>query len=125
MPEPEHVRILCADPHPVIIASLRELFSDQPDLVLIETASESREALCKSREFDPDAVVLAYPLPGMSTLDLVRVLRAEIPRVKIVMMSMHQPEDDALLRSVGADACVAKDRLAMDLCPTIRQLVGE
>lgn len=120
----EPVRILCADPHPAILSSLTELFADQPDFVLIDTASDGREALRKSRQLAPDVVVLSYPLPELPALDLIRQLRVESPGLSIVVTSMHQAEDDALLRSVGADACVSKDRLATDLCPTIRRVVG-
>ena len=123
MDSTEPVRILCADPHPVIRSSLSELFADLPEFELIDTAADGREALRKSRELVPHVVILAYPIPELSALDLIRQIRTELPQVAIVVMSMHQAEDDALLRSVGADACVSKDRLAMDLCPAIRRVL--
>jgi DNA-binding NarL/FixJ family response regulator len=62
-------------------------------------------------------------MPDGSGLEAARRIRQEIPQIKILMMSHHdatQFEKSAI--ESGADGCIDKARLALDLVSMIKNL---
>lgn len=88
-------------------------------------ASDGAEAIEKVRELRPDVVLLDVSMPGIDGLETARRLRGENPGVKIVIMSQHEPAR-LLPRALeaGANACVDKGRVAMDIGDAIRGVMG-
>jgi two-component system response regulator NreC len=88
-------------------------------------AKDGSEALRKARELLPDLILLDISMPGQSGLEAARLLRQELPKVKIIIMSQHDPIQ-LLPRALeaGAHACVDKSRLGPDLFATIKSVGG-
>jgi two-component system, OmpR family, alkaline phosphatase synthesis response regulator PhoP len=93
------------------------------------TASDGNEALRLARENFPDLIVLDLMLPGMSGLEVCRILRTESD-VPIIMLTALTTDDDRLKGlDLGADDYVTKPfsprELAARVRAVLRRLPGE
>jgi DNA-binding NarL/FixJ family response regulator len=118
------MRILIADDSEMIRHAVRGLLSAQADWEISGEACDGPQALEKSRELRPDLILLDINMPGSTGLQTARRIRQEIPETKILIMSLH----DAVrflptVREAGADGCVDKARLAIDLVEAIKKLL--
>lgn len=119
------MRILVADDNVRVRSGIGELLSDRPWEVCGE-ASDGAQALEKARKLKPDLVLLDVNMPGTNGLEIARIMRSELPEVKIVMVSQHRLDqllnkDERLL----ADGFVDKSRIGAELIPTISKLFGD
>ncbi len=115
------MRILIADDNPVVRRGITGILSKQRDWEVCGEAEDGVQTFQKASELNPDVVLLDVMMPGASGLQAARVLRAQSPHVKIIIMSEHDPNhlvSHAI--QAGADACVDKARIASDLVTTIR-----
>jgi two-component system alkaline phosphatase synthesis response regulator PhoP len=93
------------------------------------TAYDGHEALHLARENHPDLIVLDLMLPGISGLDVCRILREESD-VPIIMLTALTTDDDRLKGlELGADDYVTKPfsprELAARVRAVLRRLPGE
>jgi DNA-binding NtrC family response regulator len=75
----------------------------------VETAASGEEAVARLREREPDVVLLDLQLPGMSGLDVLKVIREQHAGVEVVMLTGHGSIDSAIESiRVGAFDYVSK-----------------
>ncbi len=86
-------RILIADDHDVIRRGVRTLIESRANLQVVAEASSGREALELAKETSPDIAIIDYSMPGLNGLDLTYQLKREVPRVEILIYTMHDRED--------------------------------
>src|SRR5438552_2861939 len=93
----------------------------------IEEAADGREALAKAISYRPAVVVTETRLPGMSGLELCRMLRTD-PATRatpiIVVTADSVPTNVRLAEAAGADAILIKPCLPQDLAAEIRRLLS-
>ncbi len=118
------IRILVVDDHAVVRRGLRQILADEPDVEVYE-AADTLEALGLSRARALDMVVLDLDLPGKSGLDLLKELKAEFPRLPVLILSIH-PEDQFALRTLkaGASGFLSKDAAPEDLVKAVRKILS-
>ena len=124
--ESERLRILIVDDSEFVRLGIRSLLLDCAAWVVCGEAPNGVEAIRKASELRPDMILLDVIMPGISGFDVAAVLRRELPRTKILLMSAEDSE--TLLPSAiraGADGCVDKGRLGTDLLPAIRRIMRE
>ena len=117
------MRILLADDQTHIRFALRALLSQQPELEIVGEAVEAQSALAQAEATQPDLVLLAWELPGLSALDLPGALRKVCPRAVIIVLS-SRPEARAAILQAGADAFVSKIDPPARLLAAVRQVTG-
>jgi DNA-binding NarL/FixJ family response regulator len=119
------LRILIADDNDMIRRGVAGLLSSEPDWEICGEARNGAEALLKAPQLLPDLILLDVSMPGINGLEVARLLRQDVPRLKILVMSQHDPIH-LLPRVVaaGADGCVDKTHLGRDLVPSIKRIVG-
>jgi DNA-binding NarL/FixJ family response regulator len=117
------MRILIADDHHLIRRGVADILSKEAGWEICGEATDAAQALQKASELNPDLVLLDISMPEGSGLEAARRIRQEIPHVRILMMSHHvatQFEQTAI--DSGADGCIDKARLALDLIAMIKSL---
>ena len=118
------MRILIADDNQFVRRGVAEILSSLAGCNVCGEASNGLEAFQMSQEMRPDLVLLDISMPGTNGLETARLLRKEIPGIKILIMSQHDPVQ--LLPSVleaGAYSCLDKSRIAIDLPDTIKRFL--
>lgn len=102
-------RILIADDHDAIRRGIRLLVETRPNMRVVAEASTGRDALKAALETKPDIAIIDYSMPGLNGLDLTVSLKKELPRLEIMIYTMHEREDliVSVLRA-GARAFVLK-----------------
>src|SRR5439155_9289775 len=53
-------------------------------------ASTAQDAMALIRKLGPDLVIVDIGLPGTSGIDLTKTIRAEFPRLPVLILSMHE-----------------------------------
>jgi DNA-binding NarL/FixJ family response regulator len=119
---PPAVRILVADDHEVVRSGFAELLDTQPDLAVVGTASNGREAVRLGRELGPDVVLMDIRMPGMDGIEATRQLTrhaAGTPRVLVLTtFDLDEYVYDAL--RAGASGFLLKDVTAERLIDAVR-----
>jgi DNA-binding NarL/FixJ family response regulator len=83
-------KILLVDDHPVLRKGLVRLIDSNDEFVVCGEASTASEAMKLIRELRPDLVVADIGLPGASGIELTKTIRAESPKLPVLILSMHE-----------------------------------
>ncbi len=87
------MRVLLADDHPLFVAGLKSLLSGR-GVQVVATARDGLEALEKARRERPDVILMDIHMPRCDGLAATRLIKAELPEIKIVMLTMSGESDD-------------------------------
>jgi PAS domain S-box-containing protein len=108
-PQSGEIRVLFADDHKVMRQGLIKLVSGKPGIQVAAQAANGREAVERARQFRPDVVVMDISMPDMDGIEATRRIRAELPEVRVIGLTMHEDEQPAhAMRQAGAEAVVSK-----------------
>jgi two-component system invasion response regulator UvrY len=118
------IRILIADDHTVVRRGVKEIVSEEPDMVVAGEAHTAQEVLELVRTQQWDVVVLDISMPGRSGLDVLKELKQERPHLPVLVLSMH-PEDQYAVRvlKMGAAGYLTKGSTSEELVKAIRKVV--
>jgi len=116
-------RVVIADDHVLVRRGLAELLHEMDDMQVAGEAGSGDDLLRIVRDERVDVVVMDMNMPGPSGLDLVKSLRAEFPKLPILVLSAH-PEDQYAVRVVraGAMGYLTKESAEQDLVDAVRRV---
>ena len=118
---PDAIRIMTVDDHPVVRLGIAALIASQSDMHLVAEASTGREAIEQFRTLSPDITLMDLQMPEMSGIDALIAIRGECPSAKVIVLTTYA--GDALAAralKAGAQAYVLKGLVRKDLLETIR-----
>jgi PAS domain S-box-containing protein len=114
------LRLLVADDHRVVREGLIGMFDDQPGLSIVGEAADGREAVELSRQLRPDVLLMDVSMPGMDGIEATRRIKAELPGLRVIGLSMHDDDGTAeSMREAGAEGFVSKAASAGELLRAI------
>lgn len=120
------LRILLVDDHERTRRGIRSLLSTRSDWVVCGEAVDGLDAVEKAQILRPDVVLMDISMPRMNGLEAARIIREELPKSEIVLVSQNAP---AIVRrqaaEVNAHDFVAKDDLSAALLPAIDKIVAQ
>jgi DNA-binding NarL/FixJ family response regulator len=119
------IRIVIADDHAIVREGLKRIISDASDMQVAGEAADGTEVMKRVRELEFDILVLDLSMPGRSGMELIRLARAEKPKVRILVLSMHQ-ELQYAVRAIksGASGYLTKESAPAQLEQAIRKIAG-
>jgi DNA-binding NarL/FixJ family response regulator len=118
---PLKTRIMLADDHAVVRRGLRMVLEAQPDMEVVAEAGDGAEAVRRGLGDDVDLAVIDITMPRMTGLHAARELHHHRPKLRILMLSMHENErylHEAL--KAGASGYVLKTVADRDLVEAVR-----
>lgn len=103
------MKVLLADDHALFRAGIASLLAAAGHEVVGE-AGDGIEALERTRELHPDLVLMDITMPRCGGLEATRLIKAEMPDTKIVIVTVSQDDAD-LFEAVksGAEGYLLKD----------------
>ncbi|MCV7382828.1 response regulator [Mycolicibacter longobardus] len=117
-------RILLADDHALVRSGLRMILDAEPDLSVVAEAADGSEAVAALQETPVDLAILDIAMPRMTGLQAAREISRSHPRVRMLMLSMHDNEQyffEAL--KAGASGYVLKSVADRDLLEACRSTI--
>ena len=116
------IRVLIVDDHALVREGIRQALS-VPGFTVIGEAGSGEDGLELARRLLPDVLVLDISLPGENGIRTATRVRAELPEVRVLMLSVHD-HAEYILESVraGAHGYLRKDTLPQDLRDAIRTI---
>ena len=114
-------RVLIADDHAVVRSGLRVLLGADSGLEVVGEAGTGEEALRLAEELRPDLVLLDISMPGENGIETVRRLKAKLPALVVLFLTMHE-EENMLLEALraGGDGYVVKRADETEILQAIR-----
>jgi len=83
-------KILLVDDHPVLRKGLVRLIDARDEFEVCGEASTAIDAMALIRDLSPDLAVVDISLPGTSGIELTKSIRAEFPKLPVLILSMHE-----------------------------------
>jgi len=119
------VRIVLADDHAIVREGLKRIVSDVADFTVAGEAADGTQVMAIVRSLDFDVLVLDLSMPGRSGMELIKLVKAEKPRLRILVLSMHQ-EMQYAVRAIksGASGYLTKETAPAQLEHAIRKIAA-
>jgi len=119
------IRVLLADDHAIVRDGLRRILVADTGFEVAGEAANGDEALALVRANDYDVAVLDMSMPGLSGIDLVKRLKLEKPKLRLLVLSMHGEQQYAVRAlKAGASGYLTKDSAAAQLLGALRKVAG-
>jgi two-component system response regulator NreC len=117
----DKIRVLIVDDHVIVREGLRSLLEAQPDIKVAGEATDGKEAVSKTREIQPDIVLMDITMPGMSGLEATRQIRRQSPDAKILALTMHEGDEYFFkILEAGASGYFIKGGTSSELISALR-----
>lgn len=114
------MRVMLADDHPVVRKGLADLLREQAQIDVVAEAQDGQEAMELALQTVPDVVLMDITMPRLTGIEATRRIRAALPTVRVIGLSMHEDEDMArAMREAGAVAYLNKSEAADRLVATV------
>ena len=116
--------VLIVDDHPLIRRGLSDLINAEEDLAVCCEASSSPTALRMMRMCPPNAAIVDISLPGVNGIELIKIMKAELPKLPILVLSMYD-EDRYALRALraGASGYLTKSEASGEVLRALRKIL--
>lgn len=115
----ERVRLLLADPLPLFRDGLRALLAGEFDVR--GDAATGEDAVSVARRTRPGVVILDAQMPGLSGIDAARIIRAELPETRVIILTADGSERTVTqCLEAGVHGFVLKEVETADLVRQIR-----
>ena len=98
------VRLIVVDDHAIVRRGIVQVLSEHPDVQIVAEAQDYASLRAEMKKHgEPDVLVMDVGLPGKNGIDILKALREDHPRLKVLMVSMY-PEDQYAVRAFRAGA---------------------
>ena len=117
------IRVVVADDHTILREGLKQLLLAAGDIDIVGEAGDGHEVLRLAREADFDVLLLDMSMPGKSGTELIKQVKAERPRLRVLVLSMHE-EHQYAVRAIkaGASGYLTKESASAQLVLAIRKV---
>jgi DNA-binding NarL/FixJ family response regulator len=116
----DKITLFLMDDHQIVVEGIIALVSQDPCIQVVGHCNDGLELMDKLHQARPDVLVLDISIPGLNGLDACRMVSTELPRTKVLMLTMHSNEQcvlDAFER--GASGYLIKETVSQEFCEAV------
>jgi DNA-binding NarL/FixJ family response regulator len=116
------MRVLVAEDHPAVRASLVAYLDAQADISVVGEAENGWEAVKLARQEVPDFVLMDIRMPVMDGIEGTRMIKGLRPETRVVLLSAY--EQDELIEAgleAGAEGFLLKGSSGAELVAAVRE----
>jgi DNA-binding NarL/FixJ family response regulator len=119
------IRIVIADDHAIVREGLKRIITSAEDMAVVGEAADGAQVMQQVRESDFDVLVLDLSMPGRSGMELIKLVRGEKPKLRILVLSMHE-ELQYAVRAIksGASGYLTKESAPVQLMQVLRKIAA-
>jgi DNA-binding NarL/FixJ family response regulator len=120
------VKTIVVDDHAIVRRGIVQIVAEHPDVTVVAEAGDYGQLRNALRQHpDADLLVMDIGLPGKNGIDILKTLRDEMPRLKVLVVSMY-PEDQYAVRAfrAGASGYLNKASAPEKLVEAISQVIA-
>ena len=118
-------RVVIADDHAIVREGLKQVLAAAGDLTVIAEAQNGSEVMQRVREHEFEVLLLDMSMPGRSGIELIKQVHGEKPKLRILVLSMHEEEQYAVRAlKAGAAGYLTKDSASAQLVAAIRKVAA-
>lgn len=117
------IRVVIADDHAVVRRGLRQILSETDDIQVVAEATTAHEVRATAQEVRWDVLVLDMNMPGGSGFELLKEIRQQDPKAKVLVLTVFQEEQYGV-RAIraGASGFLSKESAPEKLIEAVRKL---
>jgi len=120
------IKIFIVDDHQIVIDGLRSLLTGVEGLEIVGFTTTSTQALGEMQKTKPDILLTDVMMPGMTGQQLSKQVRANMPGIKILALSMSGQGDivDEMINDADINGYVLKNIGKEELQKAIRKIAA-
>lgn len=104
------IRILLADDHKIFVERMQRLLNKEPNMEVVATAANGKDAVKLTRELEPDIVLMDISMPELNGIDATKQIKKRMSHTKVLCLTVHSEKHyvSAMFRA-GTMGYVLKD----------------
>jgi DNA-binding NarL/FixJ family response regulator len=116
-------KVLIADDHAIVREGLKRIIDGQESIEIAGEATNGHEVIECVRKGGFDLLLLDLSMPGKSGIELIKQVKDESPKLRILVLTMHE-EDQYAVRAIraGASGYLTKESATDQLVSAIRRI---
>ena len=119
------ITVLIADDHHLFAEALEAILASDKRISVVGHARNGSEAVERTRELQPDVILMDISMPVMDGIEAARSIREEQPSTRVLMLTGSNSRSDVdRARRAGAAGYVTKDRIAAELIDAIVEVAS-
>lgn len=117
------MNILIVDDHAIVRQGLKQILTESGEVMLVGEAEHGADAVRQVRAGRWDVMVLDISLPDRSGIEVLKQVKKEFPKIRVLMLSMHE-EGLYAIRALkaGASGYITKQSAPNELMAAVRQV---
>lgn len=117
------ITVFIADDHSIIREGIKNILAGEYDIKIIGETSNPLEVIELTVKHKPEILILDLSMPGKNGLDILKELKYQLPKTKVLIMTM-MAEDQFAVRTLkaGASGYLTKDSAPDELIKAIRRI---
>lgn len=120
----DKIKVIIADDHALVREGLRRLLELDPNIDVLTEVGDGQGAINMARKLRPDVVLMDVNMPGTDGIVATRVIKREMPSVRVVALTIYEDEEVIEMVKAGVSAYVLKDVAGSELIDTIYKVMN-
>jgi NarL family two-component system response regulator LiaR len=122
--EPQEIKVLLVDDHPLVRRALRDVLEREPDLRVIGEAGNGQQAIDMTEQFRPDVVIMDISMPVLNGVEATKLIKASSPLTAVLILTVHTDVETIFsILQAGASGYLVKSVFGPEVIHTIRAVM--
>ena len=97
------IKVLIADDHAFYREGVRAFLSNTTNIEVVGEAGNGDEAIAKSKEFEPNVILMDLKMPGLNGIEATRRIHETDSKIGVLVLTMFD-DDDSVFAAMRAGA---------------------